>query len=235
MTWWPSRHRASSSAATEGIVHDLHAPLTIIRGLCAILSRDDPRFERRRILEMMDAETLRLADGLRSLSGATARPDGDIATTDLADATRAAAERFAPLAAARGLRIVVRGAARPTWVTAERARIDRVLDNLLQNAVRHAAVEGAVVIGLSRRGSVASVKVRDDGTGVPAIDRSRIFLRGERGSRPAGPGSGLGLAIAREIAESYGGTLTLDPVGDGACFRLSLPVTVVPPDGSRAA
>lgn len=227
--------RVVPSAVAEGIVHDLHAPLTIIRGLCAILGRDDPRFDRRRILEMMDAETLRLAEGLRSLSRATARPGGDVAKTDLADVSRAAGERFAPLAAARGLRIVVRGAARPSWVTAERARIDRVLDNLLQNAVRHAAAGGAITIGLSRRGSVVSVRVRDDGAGVPVSDRSTIFVRGERGSRPAGPGSGLGLAIAREIAESYGGTLTLDPVGDGACFRLSLPVTVVPPDDSRAA
>jgi len=221
--------------AAQGIVHDLHAPLTIIRGLCAILGRDDPRFERRRVLEMMDAETLRLADGLRSLSRVTAPPGGPVATTDLADAASAAADRFAPIAAARGLRIAVRRAGRPSWVDGERGLIERVLDNLLQNAVRHAAPNGTIVLGVSRREGMASVRVRDDGAGVPVADRLRIFGRGERGSQAVGAGSGLGLAIAREIAGSCGGALTLDPVGDGACFRLSLPLTVVPPDGPRAA
>lgn len=227
--------RAPTPLAAQGIVHDLHAPLTIIRGLCAILVRDDARFERRRLLEMMDAETVRLAEGLRSLSHATAPPGGPVATTDLADAASAAAERFALLAAARGVRIAVRRAGRPSWVDGERALIERVLDNLLQNAVRHASPNGTIVMGVSRRAGMASVRVRDDGAGVPAEDRPRIFGRGERGSHAVGAGSGLGLAIAREIAESCGGALTLDPMGDGACFRLSLPLTVVPPGGPRAA
>ncbi len=221
--------------AVEAIVHDLHAPLTIIRGLCVVLARDDPRFDRRRIVAMLDAETLRLADGLRSLSDASGGAGGALPATDLADVAGAAAERFAPAAAVRDVAIALRGARRPSWVVGERAHIERALDNLIQNALRHAPEGGTVLLGVSRRGGVATLRVRDDGPGVAPADREVIFRRGERGSRPSGGGRGLGLAIARELVEASGGRLTLDPVGTGACFRLALPLAATPPEGSRAA
>ncbi len=225
---------ADGACAVEAIVHDLHAPLTIIRGLCVILARDDPRFDRRRVVAMLDAETLRLADGLRSLTHASGGAGGR-AATDLTDLARVAAERFAPAASLRGIAIELRGMGRASWVRGERANLERALDNLLQNAVRHAADGGTILVGHSRRNGLATLRVRDDGPGVAPGDRERIFLRGERGTRPSGGGSGLGLTIAREIAESSGGRLALDPVGEGACFRMSLPVTGPPPGGARAA
>ena len=226
---------AARGAVAEAIVHDLHAPLTIIRGLCVILATDDPRFERRRIAEMLDAEALRLADGLRSLSHTAAGPAPDAPATDLAELARSAGERFGPPAAVRGITVVVRGARHPARVAGGSDEVARALDNLVQNALRHGAEGGTVLIGLSRRAGVATLRVRDDGPGVPRADRELIFHRGERGSGAIGPGSGLGLAIAREIAEANGGRLTLDAVGDGACFRLSLPLAPPPPDGPRAA
>jgi signal transduction histidine kinase len=222
-------------SAVEAIVHDLHAPLTIIRGLCVILARDDPRFDRHRVVAMLDAETIRLADGLRSLTHASGGAGGPAAVTDLADVARVSAERFAPAASVRGVTIELRGVRRTSWVRGERANLERALDNLLQNALRHAAEGGVILVGHSRRDGLATVRVRDDGAGVAPADRERIFLRGERGMHPSGAGSGLGLTIAREIAEASGGGLTLDPVGEGACFRMSLPTAAPPPGGARAA
>ncbi|WP_217923860.1 sensor histidine kinase [Miltoncostaea oceani] len=216
------------------VVHDLHGPLTVIRGMCATLLRDEPARDRRRALALIDAEVLRVADGLRDLSR-TPVGDPPAPGCDLAEVVRAAVRRFGPVAESGGRRVVARGRRGPLPVAAPPAALARVLDNLLWNALRHAADGGVVVVGARVRRGVAEVHVRDDGPGVPAGDRERIFLPGDRGSAPRGAGHGLGLAIAREIAEAHGGRLTLDAVGSGACFRLALPLRSDADPGPRAA
>ncbi|MGW7279260.1 sensor histidine kinase [Streptomyces sp. NPDC054844] len=110
-------------------------------------------------------------------------------------------------------------------VAGSRGQLGRVLANLLDNAQRHA--RSAVEVSVRRDGDTAVVAVADDGEGVPAADRERIFERFVRldaaRSRDDG-GAGLGLAIARDVAVRHGGTLTVHeaPAG-GALFELRLP------------
>jgi signal transduction histidine kinase len=112
-------------------------------------------------------------------------------------------------------------------VTGSRGQLERVLDNLLDNARRHARSEVAVTV--RRDGDRwAVVEVADDGDGVPAGDRERIFERfvrlDEARARDDG-GAGLGLAIARDVAARHGGTLTVrDAPAGGALFELRLPL-----------
>ncbi|MFI6442205.1 sensor histidine kinase [Streptomyces sp. NPDC050759] len=112
-------------------------------------------------------------------------------------------------------------------VTGSRGQLERVLDNLLDNARRHA--RSAVVVTVRRDGDRnAVVEVADDGDGVPAGDRERIFERfvrlDEARARDDG-GAGLGLAIARDVAARHGGTLTVrDAPAGGALFELRLPI-----------
>lgn len=112
-------------------------------------------------------------------------------------------------------------------VTGSRGQLARVLGNLLDNAQRHA--EHRVSVSVRRDGSWAVLEVSDDGTGVPAAERERIFERFVRlddaRSRDDG-GAGLGLAIARDVAVRHGGTLT---VADGAVFRVRLPAAPAAP------
>jgi signal transduction histidine kinase len=213
-----------AEAGALRIIHDLHGPLTVIRGLCATLARDEPRPDRRRALDLIDGETLRLAAGLEDLAAAGPGERPAVTRVDLAALTARAGERFAPAAALRGVRLTTRGAHAPVWIAGDGSMLERVVDNLVRNAIRHCAAEGSVGVALSSRGGRAVLRVRDDGPGVPPGDRERIFREGDRGSAPRGRGRGLGLAIAREIAEVHGGRLTLDPVGAGACFRLSVPL-----------
>ncbi|MEU0025790.1 HAMP domain-containing sensor histidine kinase [Streptomyces sp. NPDC006335] len=112
-------------------------------------------------------------------------------------------------------------------VTGSRGQLERVLDNLLDNARRHARSEVAVTVRRDgdRR---AVVEVADDGDGVPPGDRERIFERfvrlDEARARDDG-GAGLGLAIARDVAARHGGTLTVrDAPTGGALFELRLPL-----------
>jgi two-component system heavy metal sensor histidine kinase CusS len=201
------------------ILHDLRAPLTVIRGLCETLDsgRLDGRI--RHALRAIDGEVTRLARGLDALQGRDADPDRPV---DLARVAASAAERFRWAASERDVRLSVR-AGRPAWILGDPHAIARVLDNLLANALRHCAAGGRVAVGVRPRGASVHLTVRDDGPGIPPDDREIIFAAGCRGSEPRGPGQGLGLAIARDIATAHGGTLTVDLIGRGACFRLVLP------------
>ncbi|MFB7241032.1 two-component sensor histidine kinase [Streptomyces populi] len=115
-------------------------------------------------------------------------------------------------------------------VTGSRGQLTRVVGNLLDNAQRHARAE--VVVSVTARGDRIVLTVADDGSGVPASERERIFERFVRlddaRARDDG-GAGLGLAIARDVARRHGGTLTAgEAPSGGALFELRLPVAAAP-------
>ncbi|MFJ3779612.1 sensor histidine kinase, partial [Streptomyces sp. NPDC090075] len=109
---------------------------------------------------------------------------------------------------------------------------ERLLRNLVDNAVRHAAHR--IEITVRGQGAWIVLTVHDDGPGVPAEDAERVFERFVRlddaRSRDQG-GTGLGLAIARDLAHRHRGTLTLAPRTLGACFELRLPRAPAPAGG----
>jgi signal transduction histidine kinase len=208
-------------------VHDLHGPLTVIRGLCATLGRDELRADRRRGLELIDGEALRLAAGLADVV-ARAPPPARTRRVALSVLAAEAIERHRAVAAGRGVRLTLREPGVAVEVRGHAPSLERALDNLIQNGLRHSPRDGEVGVRVSGARGWGCLRVRDDGPGIPPGDRRRIVRAGERGSAPRGHGKGLGLAIAREIAEAHGGRLTLDPGGPGACFRLSLPLLASP-------
>ncbi|MFI6349213.1 sensor histidine kinase [Streptomyces sp. NPDC050560] len=128
--------------------------------------------------------------------------------------------------AARGLVARVEPGAGACAVRGSATQLARALGNLLDNARRHARSE--VWVGLRRDGGHAVVTVADDGPGVPAAERERIFERFVRlddARARDGGGAGLGLAIARDAAAHHGGTLTArERPGGGALFVLRLPL-----------
>ena len=114
----------------------------------------------------------------------------------------------------------------PAEVRGDPDELRRVVRNLLDNACRYAL--STVTVELSSTGRWARLVVADDGPGVPADSRDRIFERFARldDSRSRGTGgTGLGLAIAREIVERHGGTIELEPVPAGSRFVVRLPTT----------
>ncbi|MFE7072217.1 sensor histidine kinase [Streptomyces sp. NPDC057620] len=110
-------------------------------------------------------------------------------------------------------------------VSGSRGQLARVLGNLLDNAQRH--TRSSVSVSVRRAGEWALLEVADDGEGVPAAERERVFERfvrlDEARARDDG-GAGLGLAIARDVAVRHGGSLTVrEAVAGGALFELRLP------------
>jgi signal transduction histidine kinase len=125
----------------------------------------------------------------------------------------------------RTTRLRVTPRVQPVKVPGDRHQLGRVLRNLTDNAARHAA--SCVELRVGEEAGSAVVDILDDGTGIPASERERVFgrfvrLDASRG-RAAG-GAGLGLAIAREIARAHGGDLVVVDSTEGAHLRLRLPL-----------
>ncbi|MEV2268066.1 DUF4118 domain-containing protein [Nonomuraea africana] len=111
-------------------------------------------------------------------------------------------------------------------IAADPALLERVLVNLMTNAVRHSPQEAKVLISASRHGDRVEIRVVDRGPGIPVEARERVFLPFQRlGDRDNHAGVGLGLALSRGLAEAMGGTLVPDETpGGGLTMTLSMPI-----------
>lgn len=110
-------------------------------------------------------------------------------------------------------------------VDADREQLNRILTNLVRNAVQaldSAGGTGAISIGAERQGSVTMIHVADTGPGIPAAIRDKVFTAFQSAARSGG--TGLGLAISAELAEAHGGSLKVADTGpDGTTFTLTIP------------
>ena len=108
-------------------------------------------------------------------------------------------------------------------VRVERQDLDEMLGNLVENAAKYGG--GRVFVTVEPRESTVDILVEDDGPGIPEERWGELFTRGARLDTTGKPGTGLGLAIVRDVAEIYGGTITLDESEDlgGLLARLTLP------------
>ena len=106
-------------------------------------------------------------------------------------------------------------------------RLERVMDNLLGNAIKYSPQGGCVRVSVGSRDGWATIMVHDDGLGIPCEDLPHIFEPFRRGSNVVGRigGTGIGLASAQRIVESHGGTLSVQSrPGKGSTFTIHLPL-----------
>ncbi|MBW8876260.1 MAG: response regulator [Acidobacteria bacterium] len=146
---------------------------------------------------------------------------------DLAAAVRQRVESFLPLAERRGIELSLAAPSEPVKVWFDEVQIEKVLDNLLGNALKFTPREGQVHVAVTAAPeSRIAVSVCDDGPGIPADQLERVFERFyqvEATARRRWPGAGIGLALARQLVEMHGGTITAESAeGKGACFTLTL-------------
>jgi heavy metal sensor kinase len=213
--------------------HELRTPLTLMRTEAEVtLSRPRSGAEYRTSLEgiLGDVEHLsRLVERLLVV----ARADAGMLTpaaedVDLADLVAECEARWRQPAAGRGAGIVmvVPPSAR---LRADAALLRQLLDNLVENAVRHSPAGGVVRITVQPRDDAWMLLVDDSGPGVPDDLRRRIFerfVRGDAGRSRQEGGAGLGLALCRAITEAHGGSVEVGRSDDGgARFEVILPRT----------
>jgi two-component system, OmpR family, sensor kinase len=205
--------------------HELRRPIAAVQATAETLLREQPRRPTRDALEAAlagDAARLgRLVDDLLSLARLDAPAPARSANVDLSVLAEAAIADTNSRALGGDISLDVSGAAA---VKGDPDAISRIIRNLLENAVAAAGPAGHVRLRVAKDAREARLSVEDDGPGVPATERERIFDRFVRLVPGTPTGSGLGLSIARRIARQHHGDLTCDGVERGARFILRLPL-----------
>lgn len=205
--------------------HELRSPLASIRQFAELARAHPDRVADGELADVVLAEGARLQDLVESLLLLTRLDESGLAVVrrpvDLDDVALADARRVRDA----GVVTVDTSGVSAARVDGDERMLARLARNLTDNASRHATSRIAVAVGV--RGDRVQLSVDDDGTGVPAEERPRVFDRfvrlDEGRARDAG-GSGLGLAIVAEIARAHGGEVRVEdsPLG-GARFVVSLP------------
>jgi signal transduction histidine kinase len=216
------------------VSHDLKSPLTFIKGMANL--------RRRRVTET--EETKPLLDALEQIEASAGRMAQQL--DELVDASRLDSGRSLELRKERiDLVELARKAVNEHQQTTDRhalhvatdleqligewdgMRLGRVLDNLLDNAVKFSPRGGTVLVSIQGEDAQAILRVSDRGEGIPPTDLPHIFERFRRGRNVEGriPGTGIGLAGVHKIVELHHGTILVDSrVGVGTTFTIRLPI-----------
>ena len=213
------------------VSHELRTPLTAIRGFVEAL-RDGTVVDeagRRRSLAVIDSELRRLqrlVAGLLDLSRIeSGQADFRREPVDMAAVLHTCAEVVSYRAEEADIALEVQTPAGAPPVIGDADRLEQVLSNLLDNALRYTPAGGRVTLALATAPGEVVVTVADTGIGIPAHALPHLFERFYTADPArAGRGAGLGLAIAREIAHAHGGDITAASTpGQGSSFTLRLP------------
>ncbi|WP_190024207.1 sensor histidine kinase [Streptomyces hiroshimensis] len=229
------RTERSHAELIATVAHELRSPLTSVKGFTATLLAKWERFtddQKRLMLETVDADADRVTRLIAELLDISRIDSGRLELrrqpVDIVAAVRRHVQAYTT-AGHRADRFEVKVTDPLPALWADPDKVDQVLGNLLENAVRHG--EGRVTIEVAPALLKAraedtegtAVTVSDEGPGIPEESMSRVFTRFWRGSKRGG--TGLGLYIVKGIVEAHGGTITVERAASGgARFRFTLPV-----------
>jgi signal transduction histidine kinase len=216
------------------VSHELRTP---VAGVLGFLQTTIDHWD-----QMTDAErsgaVLRAASNARRLQGLTrdvldsesvesGRMTYSMAPGDLEEEVTVAVDAARALYPSQRFDVVVEAGHVPVRIDAD--RIQQVLTNLLDNAVRVSPPERPIEVRLWTEGDTGCVTIRDHGPGVPQDMEDRVFEKFVRGRGPAVTGTGLGLYIARQILDAHEGSISVESApGSGATFRVELPLIEAP-------
>lgn len=215
------------------VSHELKTPLTSIRGFAQALLDDTASSseDRRHAARVIDAEAGRMYRLVQDLLELARYDAGmvrlSLAQVDLTELLERCIEKFSFLAESSALSLRLNTEAGLVLV-GDGDRLMQVLNNLVDNAIRHTPAGGTIWIEARSVDDRIQIAVSDTGPGIPAAERRRVFERfyqvDKSRTGSAGHGAGLGLAISREIVHMHGGELSLDEeYAQGSRFMVNLP------------
>ncbi len=212
------------------VSHDLRNPLGTIYTSAALLI-DVPLDEEQRLrqVQIIKRTADRMGRLIQDLLDVSRMEAGyfsiDAQTITAASLVEDARETLSPIASRNGIELITVTPEERVRVTADIERIQRVLSNLVGNALKFTPTGGRVTMEVEADQDSCTFSVMDEGPGIPPENLVRIFDRYWQGDRGAGGGAGLGLSIAHGIVEAHGGKIWADnlPDGGGAVFYFTLP------------
>jgi two-component system, OmpR family, sensor histidine kinase ResE len=221
------------------VSHELRTPLSMLRGYSEALLDDiagSPE-ERQELVQVIHDESLRMVRLVSDLLDLARMEAGhlemDLKEVHLRPMLQRVHRKFSVLCKDRGLQLQLNMTEAPFVVSrADEDRLEQVLTNLLDNAVRHTP-EGSIAIHAEeteeRYGKAVTIHIQDTGTGIPAEDVPYIFERFYKAdkarTRGASGGTGLGLAIVKNIIDAHQGTASVTSrSGEGTTFTITIPV-----------
>jgi signal transduction histidine kinase/ActR/RegA family two-component response regulator len=220
--------------------HELRTPLTAIIGYTDLLMRQihGPLTERQtKHQQAVKKAANRLLGLINDLLDVNRMESGhvtlNVEAVVLNEAVHRAVEQVAPSAELRGVELRLDVPLAPVALFADAERLQQIIANLLDNAVKFTAAGGTVTVRINRQGDAVTVSVIDTGIGVPPEQLERIwdrFHQADSGSRRQFGGTGLGLAIVRHLVELHRGTVSVSSTGtgEGSTFRVTLPTGQAP-------
>jgi two-component system phosphate regulon sensor histidine kinase PhoR len=216
------------------VSHELRTPLSILHGYIETL-RDDPEMSRddfERVLQVMNRHSDRLAllvNDLLTLSQLeSGTPYLQLSTVRLTELYAGIARDWGRRFSDKQISIDIEVAPKLPILRADEARLQEILYNLLDNALKYTQPGGRIRLAATRQGEEVVIWVADNGPGIPEADLPRIFERFYRTdkarSREMG-GTGLGLSIVKHIAQMHGGRVEAEStLGQGTTIRVILPI-----------
>jgi len=214
------------------VSHELRTPLAAIKSVIETLDAgalDEPDVARD-FLERADSEVDRLVRMVEELLELSRIESGEApmeeAPVDMGEVVRDAVMRFQPRASRQGLDLTVTVDDDLPTVLGDADHLERVVVNLVQNAIKFTPPGGRVDVAATTSGGRLLVQVTDTGEGIFAEDLGRIFERFYKADRSrVSGGTGLGLAVAKHAVEAHGGSIQAESEpGKGATFTFTLPV-----------
>lgn len=222
------RYEAGRQAMLADTAHELRNPIAALQLRLEAMSDGivPPSEEEFAVLRGNVALLTRLVQDLRTLSLAESHHlDLQLEPIDLAELVGDAVAMFAPLAAGKGVRLVVEAA--PAPVRGDVVRLQQVLMNLLDNGLAASPEGGVLSVTVAASGGEARLTVRDQGPGMPEGELESVFERFVQGARvDSRDGSGLGLAIVKAIVSLHGGAVSAASTGvagEGVALTVTLP------------
>lgn len=215
------------------VSHELRTPLTVLRGSLEVaLEEERSADEYREAIGNALLETRhlsRISQNLLFLArGQSGRVTLSFANIDLGKFLSDVTRELIPAMADGGLKLSVDLPERPVLAFADADRLQQVLYNLLENAMRYTEPGGEIRVRLTSAPAEAMIAVSDTGVGIPEADLPFVFerfFRSDRARRAYSGGSGLGLSIVRWIVEAHKGTVEVEsPPGRGTTFAVRLPL-----------
>jgi signal transduction histidine kinase len=224
----------SKSQFVRMVTHELRSPIQVTSSLLNVLSRGyvgtlneeqadlvDRALRRLQFLNLLIDDLLDLAAGKADVLANAER--GVVSLCDVLEDIQA---RFQASAQAKGLRFELACPAAPLDVWGNKAELDRIMNNLVSNAIKY-TTEGSVRIWVERSRNRACISIADTGIGIPEEALPHLFeefYRAPNAKATDEPGTGLGLAIVKDLVERYDGKIEVESaVGQGTTFTVTLP------------